>query len=154
MIIPNCNKETADAYCNKIHNNLNRNLTLVGGLSIELAAADSTSGNIDELINITDTEITNIKANKKDGDSPADILSEDFLPLSKPDSISEDESELWNELNKQVNICTYNFLQNFRPSKTLNFEKEQITDASSFITTNFSYLLGKKLGINLTCEIH
>lgn len=150
IIIPNCTKETADKCCNKIRHNFDRNLTLVGGLSIELASADSTSGNIDELINMTDIEVTNIKSNKKDGNSPADILSDDFLSLSKPDSISENESKSWNELNKQVNNCTYNFLQNFRPSKTLNFEQEQITDASDFITANFTYLLGKKLGIDFS----
>ncbi|MBQ2937292.1 MAG: GGDEF domain-containing protein [Clostridia bacterium] len=144
IIIPKCDKETADKYCDKIHNNLNRNLTLVGGLSIELASADSTSGNIDKLINITDIEVNNIKAAKKTGNSPADMISDDFLSLSKPNSISKDESKLWSELNKQVNVCAYNFLQNFRPSKTLNFNKEQVTDASSFITTNFAYLLSKK----------
>lgn len=150
IIIPDCTKETADKYCNKIHHNFDRNLTLVGGLSIELASADSTSGNIDELINMTDIEVNNIKSNKKDGNSPADMLSDDFLSLSKPDSISENESKSWNDLNKQVNNCTYNFLQNFRPSKTLNFDQEQITDASDFITANFTYLLGKKLGINFS----
>ena len=150
IIIPNCDKETADKYCARIHKNLYKNLTLVGGLSIELASADSTSGNLDKLIKLTDVEVTNIKAAKKTGNSPADMLSDDFLSLSEPNSISEDESKLWNELNKQVNVCTYNFLQNFRPSKTLNFNKEQITDASSFITTNFAYLLSEKLGTTLS----
>lgn len=150
IIIPDCVKETADMYCNKIRHNFDRNLTLVGGLSIELASADSTLGNIDELINMADIEVTNIKSNKKDGNSPVDILPDDFLSLNIPDSISLSERQSWNELNKQINNCTYNFLQNFRPSKTLNFEQEQITDASDFITTNFAYLLGKKLDINFS----
>lgn len=150
IIIPNCDKETADKYCDRIHNNLNRNLTLVGGLSIELASADSTSGNIDKLIDITDIAVNNIKAAKKTGNSPADMISDDFLTLSKPTSISEDESKSWNYLNKQVNVCAYNFLQNFRPSKTLKFNEEQVTDASSFITTNFAYLLSEKIGTTLS----
>lgn len=152
IIIPNCTKNNADIYCNKIYNNLNRNRTLVGGLSIDLASADSTSGTIDELIDMTDMEVTNIKSTKKDCNSPADMISDDFLPLSKPSSISENEDKSWNELNTQINECTYNFLQNFRPSKTLNFDKEQISDASNFITANFAYLLGKKLNINLSSD--
>ena len=150
IILPNYNKEMANKYCNKIHHTLSKNSTLVSGLSIELAATDSTYGNIDELINITDTEVTNIKARKKENDSPIDILSDDFLPLLKPDYISRDEDKTWDELNDQINTCIYNFLQNFRPSKTLTFDKEQITDASSFITTSFAHLLNEKIDTSVS----
>lgn len=154
IVIPSCNKDQADNYCKKINSNLSKNATLVGGLSIELASTDSTiSNNIDELINIADSEVTNIKASRKKGNSPANMLADDFLPLSKPNSISEEESKKWDELNKQINICIYNFLQNFRPSKTLTFEKDQILDASSFITSSFAHLLSEKVGINLNKNI-
>lgn len=150
IIIPNCDKENAIKYCSGIHNDLSKYSTLVGGLSIDLAVSDSTFGNLDEIMNLTDVEVTNIKANKKDDGYVSEIFSEDFLPLEKPDSISLVENNYWDELNKRINISIYNFIQNFRPSKTFQFDQNQITDASSFITTNFAYIINKKLGIKLS----
>lgn len=150
IIIPNCNKENASKYCSKIHSDLANHSTLVGGLSIELAVSDSTFGTLDEIMNLTDVEVTNIKANKKDDGYVSEIFSEDFLPLKKPNSISDLEDKHWDELNKRINISIYNFIQNFRPSKTFQFDQNQITDASSFITTNFAYLINKKIGTSLS----
>lgn len=153
IIIPNSNKDFADKCCNLIQTNLQKNAILIGGLSIELASSDSTYGNIDELIDLTDTEVTNIKAAREADISPADILSDNFLILSKPNSISNSESEIWNNLNEYINISIYEFLQNFRPSKTLNFDKNQIIDTTSFVTSSFISLLNEKLDNKLPEDI-
>ena len=153
IIIPNSNKDFADKCCNLIQTNLQKKAVLIGGLSIELASSDSTYGNIDELIDLTDAEVTNIKASRINDNSPADILSDDFLELSKPNSISNSENEVWDELNEHINISIYEFLQNFRPSKTLAFDKDQIIDTTSFVTNSFIYLLNEKLDNKLPEDI-
>ena len=145
IVLPNSDKDFAEKCCNSIHNNLQKNAIFIGGLSIELAASDSSHGNIDELIDLTDNEVTNIKAARQEDNSPADILSDNFLPLQSPDSISKDELDAWKKLNELINISIYEFIQNFRPSKNFKFDKEQLTDASDFITNSFIYLLNENL---------
>lgn len=153
IVLPNSNKDFADKCCNLIRTNLQKNAILIGGLSIELASSDSTYGSIDELIDLTDNEVTNIKATRESDISPADILSDNFLMLSKPDSISNSESEIWDNLNEYINISIYEFLQNFRPSKVLNFDKDQIIDTTSFVTSSFISLLNEKLDNKLSEDI-
>lgn len=148
-ILPNCNKEQADEYCKNIHETLEQNSTLVGGLSIELATEDSEKGNIDELLHITDKKITEIKAQKNNNNFPADILSDNFLPLQIPENISEKEKFNWLELNTDINTCVFKFLQNFRPSKSLLFGCQQMKDASTIITTNLKELFNKKRAIHI-----
>ena len=153
ILIPNSNKDFANKCCNLIHTNLQKNAILIGGLSIELAASDSTYGNIDQLIDLTDAEVTNIKASRESDISPADILSDNFLMLSKPDSISNSESKMWDILNEYINISIYEFLQNFRPSRTLAFDKNQIIDTTSFVISSFISSLNEKLDDKLPANI-
>lgn len=145
IIIPNSDKEIAEKCCSSINKNLQKNAILIGGLSIELASSDSNYGNIDELIDLTDNEVTNIKTARQEDNSPADILSDNFLPLQSPDSISNKEQESWEKLNDLINISIYEFIQNFRPSKNFKFDKEQLTNSTDFITNSFIYLLNEKL---------
>ncbi len=149
IILPNHDKNFADKCSKLIQNNLQKNAVLIGGLSIELASSDSTHGNIDDLLSITDNEVTNIKASREETNSPADILADDFLPLQTPESISSKEKESWSELNNLVNISVYEFLQNFRPSKNFEFKPQQIVDSSDFVTNAFVSLLDKKMDNNL-----
>lgn len=144
FVIPNCKKEKATEYCKLINSNLSKNSTCVCGATIELAAVDSTmSNNVDELIDIADKNVIRAKNSKKKGDSPANLLDDDFLPLAAPSFVSEEEKAKWNDLNSQINICVYNFLQNFRPSKTFSFEIEQLLDTSDFIVSAFITSLSK-----------
>lgn len=141
IIIPSCNKEKADVYCKNINSCLSKNAALVGGLSIELASVDSTSSNnIDKLIDLADEEVTKAKVHKEKDSSPASMLEDDFLPLLTPTEVSNAEREKWTKLNEQINISVYNFLQNFRPSKTFKFEKEQILDLGDLIISALSNL--------------
>lgn len=145
IITPNSDKQTADKYCNNIHTALAKKSVLIGGLSIELASSDSSYGNIDKIIDLTDAEVSKIKADRREDNSPADVLADDFLLCTKPDNISDDESLAWDELNESINISIYEFLQNFRPSRTLEFDKNQILDTTSFVTNSFIHLLNEKL---------
>ena len=149
IILPNHDKNFADKCSKLIQNNLQKNAVLIGGLSIELASSDSTHGNIDDLLSITDNEVTNIKASREETNSPADVLADDFLPLQAPESISSKEKESWSELNNLVNISVYEFLQNFRPSKNFEFKPQQIVDSSDFVTNAFVSLLDEKMDNNL-----
>lgn len=149
IILPNHDKNFADKCSKLIQNNLQKNAVLIGGLSIELASSDSTHGNINDLISITDNEVTNIKASREEANSPADILADNFLPLQTPESISSEEKESWSELNNLVNISVYEFLQNFRPSKNFEFKPQQIVDSSDFVTNTFVSLLDEKMDNNL-----
>lgn len=149
IILPNHDKNFADKCSKLIQNNLQKNAVLIGGLSIELASSDSTHGNIDDLLSITDNEVTNIKASREETNSPADILADDFLPLQTPESISSKEKESWSELNNLVNISVYEFLQNFRPSKNFEFKPQQIVDSSDFVTNAFVSLIDEKMDNNL-----
>lgn len=145
ITLPNSNKEIADKYIDLINNNLQENAVTISGLSIELASSDSTYGNIDQLINITDNEVTNIKAARKESNSPADILADDFLELQVPKSASIQEKKSWTELNEFINISIYEFLKNFRPSKNFEFKPQQIVSSSDFITNSFLCLLNDKI---------
>lgn len=145
IIIPNSDKTIADKYAKLINNNLQKNAVLIGGLSIELASTDSTYGDIDNLISITDNEVTTVKAARKKTNSPADILSDDFINLNTPADASDKEKEAWDELNLLTNTSIYNFLQNFRPTKNFAFSSKQIIDSSDFVTDSFIYLLREKL---------
>lgn len=145
FIIPNCKEEKVQEYIANINTLLEQNSTLICGLSIELAASDSRNGKISELYSITEEIVNEIKAAKKEIDSPIEIISDDFMPLKVPDNISKDEVNKWNNINEHINVIIYNFLQNLRPSKKLEFKREQIQDASSFIISTISYLINKKL---------
>lgn len=145
IILPNSDKETADKYINQINTNLQKNAVTISGLSIELASSDSTHGDIDHLINITDNEVTNIKAARKESISPADILADDFLDLQVPKSESSNDKNSWKNLNEFINISIYEFLKNFRPSKNFEFKVQQIVDSSDFVTNSFLCLLNDKL---------
>ncbi len=145
IILPNSDKETADKYINQINTNLQKNAVTISGLSIELASSDSTHGDIDHLINITDNEVTNIKAARKESISPADILADDFLDLQVPKSASSNDKNSWKNLNEFINISIYEFLKNFRPSKNFEFKVQQIVDSSDFVTNSFLCLLNDKL---------
>lgn len=145
IVLPNSDKETADKYISQINTNLQKNAVTISGLSIELASSDSTHGDIDHLINITDNEVTNIKAARKESISPADILADDFLDLQVPKSVSSNDKNSWKNLNKFINISIYEFLKNFRPSKNFEFKAQQIVDSSDFVTNSFLCLLNDKL---------
>lgn len=149
IILPNHDKNFADKCSKLIQNDLQKNAVLIGSLSIELASSDSTHGNINDLISITDNEVTNIKASREEANSPVDILADNFLPLQTPESISSEEKESWSELNNLVNISVYEFLQNFRPSKNFEFKPQQIVDSSDFVTNAFVSLLDEKMDDNL-----
>lgn len=149
IILPNSDKNFAEKCSKLIKNNLQKNAVLIGGLSIELSSTDSTYGNIDKLINITDNEVTNIKASREETNSPANILADNFLPLQTPKSLSQNEKNSWNELNDLINISVYEFLQNFRPSKNFEFKPQQIVDSSDFVTNSLTSLLNEKLGNKL-----
>ena len=125
IVLPNSDKESAEKYSKLIQSNLHKNAVLIGGLSIELASADSTYGDIDTLIKLTDNEV----------------------------SISSEETASWEELNELVNISIYEFLQNFRPSKNFEFKVQQIVDSSDFVTNSFISLLSEKLHGNLPKNI-
>ena len=146
FIIPNCKEETAQKYIDSINASLSQNSTLICGLSIELAASDSRNGKISELYSITEGKVNETKAAKKEISSSIEMVSDDFIPLKIPENISKDEVEKWNRINEHINVIIYNFLQNLRPSKKLEFKHEQIQDASSFIISAISYLINKKLG--------
>ena len=145
IVLPNSDKETADKYISQINTNLQKNAVTISGLSIELASSDSTHGDIDHLINITDNEVTNIKAARKESISPADILADDFLDLQVPKSASSNDKNSWKNLNEFINISIYEFLKNFRPSKNFEFKAQQIVDSSDFVTNSFLCLLNDKL---------
>lgn len=145
IVLPNSDKETADKYISQINTNLQKNAVTISGLSIELASSDSTHGDIDHLINITDNEVTNIKAARKESISPADILADDFLDLQVPKSASLNDKNSWKNLNEFINISIYEFLKNFRPSKNFEFKAQQIVDSSDFVTNSFLCLLNDKL---------
>lgn len=149
IILPNSNKENADKYITLINDNLQKNAITISGLSIELASSDSTNGDIEHLINITDNAVTDKKAARKESNSPADILADDFIDLQVPKSVSDEEKDSWEELNKFINISVYEFLKNFRPSKNFKFKPQQIIDSSDFITNSFLCLLNDKLHGNL-----
>lgn len=146
FIIPNCEECEAQKYIDAIHTLLEQNSTLICGLSIELAACDSKNGDISKLYSIAEGKVNEIKASRKNNDSPVDIILNDFIPLKIPENISKDEIKKWSNINEHINVITYNFLQNLRPSKKLEFKKEQIQDASSFIFSTISYLINKKSG--------
>lgn len=146
FIIPNCKEEDSQKYIDSINAALNQNSTLICGLSIELAASDSRNGKISELYSITEGKVNETKAAKKEINSSIEMVSDDFMPLKIPENISKDEVEKWNNINEHINVIIYNFLQNLRPSKKLEFKREQIQDASSFIISTISYLINKKLG--------
>ena len=145
IVLPNSDKETADKYISQINTNLQKNAVTISGLSIELASSDSTHGDINHLINITDNEVTNIKAARKESISPADILADDFLDLQVPKSASSNDKNSWKNLNEFINISIYEFLKNFRPSKNFEFKAQQIVDSSDFVTNSFLCLLNDKL---------
>lgn len=153
IVLPDSDINSANACCESIKNNLQSNVVFTAGLSIELAASDSSHGNIDELINLTDNEVTNIKAARKEDNSPADIFSDTFIPLNNPSSKSSAEHPCWEELNRLINISIYEYLQNFRPTKTFVFDKKQITDISNFVINSFITLLNEKTNNNLSPEI-
>lgn len=153
LILPNSDKKLAEKYSNLINKNLHNNAVLMGGLSIELASSDSTHGNLDNLISQTDNEVTSAKAARKEDNSPADILTDDFLPLQVPKSYSKGESDAWEKLNNLINISTYEFLQNFRPTKNFEFKVQQIIDSSDFITNSFIALLNEKTNSNLPKKV-
>lgn len=144
FIIPNSKEDDVQKYIDNINTLLSTNSTLICGLSIELAASDSRNGKISELYSIAEGKVNEIKAAKNRIDSPIEIISDDFISLKVPDNISKDEEEKWNNINQHINVVIYNFLQNLRPSKKLEFKKEQIQDASSFIVSTISYLINKK----------
>lgn len=54
IVLPNSDKKVADKYINKINNNLQKNTVTIAGLSIELAASDSTCQNVN-VTSITST---------------------------------------------------------------------------------------------------
>lgn len=81
------------------------------------------------------------------------MLEDDFLPLLIPTDVSSEEQEKWQKLNEQINIGVYNFLQNFRPSKTFRFEKEQIIGLGNIITNAISDLL-KENNINVNKNVN
>lgn len=149
IVLPNSDKKVADKYINKINNNLQKNTVTIAGLSIELAASDSTYGDINQLINITDNEVTDIKAARKESNSPANILADDFIELQIPKSSSTQEKVAWSELNDFINISIYEFLQNFRPSKNFEFKPQQIIDSADFVMNSFLSLLNDKVDGNL-----
>ena len=149
IVLPNSDKKVAETYINKINNNLQQNSVTIAGLSIELAASDSTCGNIEHLINITDNEVNDIKAARKESNSPANILADDFIDLQVPKSSSAQEKESWSELNDFINISIYEYLQNFRPSKNFEFKPQQIIDSADFVTNSFLSLLNDKVDGNL-----
>lgn len=146
FIIPNCKEEDSQKYIDSINDSLSQNSTLICGLSIELASSDSRNGKISELYSITEGKVNEAKAAKKEISSSIEIVSDDFMPLKIPENISEDEIQKWNTINEHINVIIYNFLQNLRPSKKLEFKREQIQDASSFIISTISYLINRKLG--------
>lgn len=146
FIIPNCNENQGEKYINSIHEALSENSTLICGLSIELAASDSKNGSVYDLYSITEGKVDQIKAARKQLNSTMELIPDDFMPLKIPDNISKDEAKKWTNINEHINVIVHSFLQNLRPSKKLEFNKEQIQDASSFIFSTISYLINKKLG--------
>lgn len=144
FIIPNSTKDECEKYLNDIHTILEKNSTLICGLSIEMAASDSTKGDISELYSITEGKVDEIKASRKNNDTSVEVVTDEFIPLKIPDNISKDEANIWHEINEHINVVMYNFLQNIRPSNKLEFTHEQIQDASSFIFSSVSYLLNSK----------
>ena len=133
FIVPNLLKNECEKYIEAIHNSLELNSTLVSGLSIELASADSTEGTLSDLVSRTDLEVSKIKSSKKENDSPAKIISSEFIPLDIPTDATKEEAEKWVNINNHINVIIYNFLQDLRPSKNFEFTDEQIKNASYFI---------------------
>lgn len=152
FIVPNLLKNECEKYIEAIHNSLELNSTLVSGLSIELASADSTEGTLSDLVSRTDLEVSKIKSSKKENDSPAKIISSEFIPLDIPTDATKEEAEKWVNINNHINVIIYNFLQDLRPSKNFEFTDEQIKNASYFIIDSISSLLNKKTQTNKDSE--
>lgn len=150
IILPNIDSETANNYIMDINKTLNNNSHFNHGLSVEFSAKHSSNGNISELAYLTEKEVSNRKNARKEHDSPAEIFFDDFVPLNIPDNISEEESKKWEKLNSLINVSVYNFIQNIRPSNTLNFEPQQIVDSADFITSAYNYLLNSSNNITDT----
>lgn len=154
IILPNVDKNTCDEYINKINNTLTANSTFIAGLTIELCGADSSSGNFDELYKITEKEVSDKKAARKELDKSVDVLLGEFLPLDFPKNLSsEKDIETWTTLNRLINVSIYNFLQNIRLSDNAKIEPQQINDSSHYILNSFHSLLNEKSNNN-TIENH
>ena len=149
IILPNIEKNLANKYKRLIQKNMENNSIFLRGLSISLSCEDSSFGNIDELIKKTDNEVLRIKSRMNNSTMPSPVSSQDFLPLAKPENITKSESKTWDNLNYNLNIAIYNFLQNYRPSKDFKFDRSQLLDSSGFILDSFISLLNPALGTNL-----
>lgn len=141
IILPNIEKKLANKYKKLIQKNMENNSIFLRGLSISLACEDSSFGNIDDIIKKTDNEVSEIKSRMNNFALPNTICSPDFLLLEKPENINRRENLYWNNLNYNINIAIYNFLQNYRPSKDFKFDRSQLLDCSNFILDSFASLL-------------
>lgn len=148
FIIPDYKKSDCEIIINKIHQILKENSDSVLGLSIELAAEDSSKGNIYDLLSFTDEEVCKRKTYRKEHDTPTEITYKNFIPLKVPNNNSSSENLAWSEINSHINVITYNFLQTLRPSSNLAFSEEQIRDISYFLLSATSFLLKEKSNIN------
>lgn len=154
--VPNTLKEQVQKFLNIIEISIERQKDYLYGSSLALGIEDSTAGNFEQLLAITENQIhyQKNKNRKKDAFLTQANNSNIFVDLPIPKNISQAQEEKWETLNTKINILIDNHLRDIRPSSdTFEYKVEHIQkDAKSFISA-FGNLLEKNSSTSASINV-
>lgn len=124
IIIPDSDKIQALGYKKKIEDTFKQYNKYSTGLSITLAAEDSTNNTVEQLEHLTESQVSRKKNSRNPKTFASNLPSNDSLPLQVPSNIDETEAEKWKILNSYINMSVENHLADIRPSKSFTYNIE------------------------------
>lgn len=145
--VPNKEKAEVERILSEILYTVEEQKEALYGGGLSFGIADSSSGNVQELICLAeyDADISKNENRKKDSFLEEATSSEEFVELPVPDNITKEQKEKWEILNTKINIAVDNHLRDLRPSSNVfEYKVTHIqSDVMAFIES-FRNLLEKK----------
>lgn len=141
ILIPHCVVQFAQLTEKKIHSKLNSDKNNLHNLTISLSSADSKSGHVKDLEKITDANVEAQKHQRDNFTLKTDSHSEEFLPLSIPDTNNLESKNSWIVLNNLIDTAVDNHLSDTRPSDNREYTTEDIKNESFMLVNAFNNML-------------
>lgn len=152
IIIPTSDAENALEYKKKIEDAfIDYNKSSIG-LSITLAAEDSTQHNIKELEYLTEKQVSRKKNSRNPKTFASNLPSKDSLSLQIPDDIDDIEAKKWKTLNSYINMSIENHLADIRPSKQFTYELNDFKNEIFYLINTLRDYLESNIKDNKPCK--
>lgn len=158
--VANSSKQDVEKALKIASINFERQKDYLYGSSMAFGVADSSSGTAKELIKIAEQKVNEQKNKNRDKDIFFKQASNSgqFIDLSIPEEIDENQKEKWKNLNKKINMLIDNHLRDIRPSnirfqyKPEHIRKDLKSFGTAFLDLFYNAVYNKKELINTDKE--